>query len=302
MKKTTLAIALAFGVASAFAQDLTSKKGEPILPEADDWSIGIDASPFLNYAGQLLSSSGASSPDWNFLNNNWTIVGKMFKDEKTAYRAILRIGMDSKSWVNMVSKDFSTANFPTVETVEDKLKMGRTFIGLGGGLEMRRGKTRLQGYYGGDAMFWMSSQKATMTYGNAMSATNTASTTSSPTSTTWTPDWTNFTATSSTGSATARTTEWKSGTTIGLGVRGFIGAEYFILPKISVGAEFGWGIAFSSTGGSSTTTQTTGVDAGGNAVLGDVVVEGGKSGSFMIDTDRNMFGTGSGTLRMNLHF
>jgi len=33
MKKSVLGLALAFGVSSAFAQDLTSKKGEPILPE-----------------------------------------------------------------------------------------------------------------------------------------------------------------------------------------------------------------------------------------------------------------------------
>jgi hypothetical protein len=42
MKKSIALVALAFGVTSAFAQDLTSKKGEPILPEADDWSVGID--------------------------------------------------------------------------------------------------------------------------------------------------------------------------------------------------------------------------------------------------------------------
>jgi len=82
MKKSVLALAMAFGVTSAFAQDLTSKKGEPILPEAGDWAIGIDATPFLNYAGQLLSTSGSSAPTWNFLNGNNTIIGKMFKDEK----------------------------------------------------------------------------------------------------------------------------------------------------------------------------------------------------------------------------
>ena len=46
MKKSIALVAMAFGVSSAFAQDLTSKKGEPILPEAGDWSIGIDAAPF----------------------------------------------------------------------------------------------------------------------------------------------------------------------------------------------------------------------------------------------------------------
>ena len=57
MKKTALALALAFGISGAFAQDLTSKKGEPYLPEAGDWSIGIDANPLLNYMGNLFSGN-----------------------------------------------------------------------------------------------------------------------------------------------------------------------------------------------------------------------------------------------------
>ena len=46
MKKTIVLVALAFGSISVSSQDLTSKKGEPILPEAGDWGIGIDATPF----------------------------------------------------------------------------------------------------------------------------------------------------------------------------------------------------------------------------------------------------------------
>ena len=61
MKKSVLALALAFGVTTAFAQDLTSKKGEPILPEAGDWGISTDATPFLNYAGNFFGKSAFNS-------------------------------------------------------------------------------------------------------------------------------------------------------------------------------------------------------------------------------------------------
>ena len=38
MKKSTLLIAaMAFTASAAFAQDLTSKKGETFLPESGDW-------------------------------------------------------------------------------------------------------------------------------------------------------------------------------------------------------------------------------------------------------------------------
>jgi len=304
MKKTILVLAVTFIMSSAFAQDLTSKKGEPFLPEADDWAVSIEATPLLQYMGNLLNGNTSNgAPTWNFLNSNQTIIGKMFKDEKTAYRASLRIGKQGHTYHNNVAKDFSTATFPTIEVVDDQLKMGSTTVGLGGGLEMRRGKTRLQGYYGGDLLIWLQSYKATMEYGNLMSPTNTASTTTTPTSTDWgTLDWVNMTPgviTSGPAGPGGRMTEWKSGSVFGFGVRGFIGAEYFIFPKISIGGEFGWGIGFTSNGGSTSTTQMVG---GTGPSVADVVIEGGKDSHFVIDVDQNAFGTGSAALRLNLHF
>jgi hypothetical protein len=292
MKKTMLVIAtLAFGVTGAFAQDLTSKKGETFLPESGDWSIGVDATPILTYVGGFFSNAGATAPTWNFLNGNQTIVGKMYTSETTAYRGILRIGMNSSHAVNNVVQDGATApTFPTAPAiVQDEAKSSSHFIGLGAGMEMRRGKTRLQGFYGADAMFWMSGSKSTYTYGNAFSATNVA-----PTSTNW---GTNINPTYATWGG--RETENKSGSTIGFGVRAFIGAEYFILPKISIGAEFGWGLGIAMTGEGSGTCESITAPGTGQSTT---YVTSGKSGGLMLDTDRNAFGTGNGSLRLNLHF
>ena len=69
---------MAFAATTSFAQ-LTSKSGETILPEADDWSVGIEATPFLNYIGNAFNGSlGNGAPTWNFLNANQTIIGKMW--------------------------------------------------------------------------------------------------------------------------------------------------------------------------------------------------------------------------------
>src|SRR5437773_1804179 len=104
MKKSVLALALAFGVTTAFAQDLTSKKGEPILPEAGDWGLGVDATPFINFAGNLFNNSVTNNaPSWNFLTNNQTIAGKYFTDEKTAYRGAIRLGFGSTTYKNYVN-------------------------------------------------------------------------------------------------------------------------------------------------------------------------------------------------------
>ncbi|MCC7302910.1 MAG: hypothetical protein IT233_09720 [Bacteroidia bacterium] len=302
MKKTMLVLAVAFAASSAFAQDLTSKKGEPYLPETDDWCVSIEATPLLDFLGNALNGNTSNnSPTWNFLNNNLIITGKMFKDEKTAYRATIRLGMHNHSYTNLVGKDFSTATFPTVDVVEDKLKMGGTFVGLGGGMEMRRGKTRLQGVYGADLLIWMNSYKAAYEYGNVMSPTNTASTTTTPESTDWgTLDFANFApGVVTAGPLGARGTEFKSGSTIGFGVRGFIGAEYFIFPKISIAGEFGWGLGFSKSGGGTSSYETVG---GVTPTVGTVTTETGKSSAFVIDVDQNAFGTGNASLRLNLHF
>lgn len=316
MKKSVLLLAAAFGVSGAFAQDLTSKKGEPFLPEAGDWSIGIDATPFLNYAGNMLSSAGNTAPSWNHLNANNTIIGKMFKDEKTAYRGILRIGMNSNTWTAETAKPTASTTtapvFPAKsEVVEDKLKASSSFIGLGAGIEMRRGKTRLQGYYGGDAMIWSSGSKEKYTYGNALTVAGTG-TVDPNVDVTDSKDWSGqgFTNLGTSlanynGVTGTRVTESKNtaGTgKFGIGARGFIGAEYFIFPKMSIGAEFGWGLALVMNKKTKTTYEVEGSTATGGESKTDITVETSNGKSFGIDTDKNAFGTASGALRLNLHF
>jgi hypothetical protein len=299
MKKSVLALAMAFGVTSAFAQDLTSKKGEPILPEAGDWAIGVEANPFLNYLGNAFNNSTSNTaPTWNFGTGQNTIIGKMFKDEKTAYRAVVRLGLNSQTERAQIGDASVTTPtpFPGVATMkEDKWKHSETRIGLGAGMEMRRGKTRLQGYYGGEVMIWMSSEKDKYTYGNSLVAGG-----SNPVgvNTSTTTDFGSNYTTNTEGGA-ARITEWKSGSTIGFGIRGFVGAEYFILPKISLGGEFGWGIGISSMGKSSTTHESIG---GTGPSVGTQTIEGAKSGSLTIDTDQTNFGSSAASLRLMFHF
>ncbi|MDQ3109761.1 MAG: hypothetical protein M3R17_07680 [Bacteroidota bacterium] len=296
MKKSTLLIAaLAFGATAAFAQDLTSKKGENFLPEAGDWSIGIDATPVLNYVGNMFNGNTFNNaPTWDFLNANQTIIGKMYASETMAYRAILRIGISSTSDRRFVQDDAATApTFPnTALQVEDKYKRSSNFIGLGGGLEWRRGKTRLQGFYGADAMFWMSGAKDSYTYGNDYTATN-----SNPTTT-------NFGTGNTTPAYSAypgRVISEKTGTLIGFGVRGFIGAEYFIVPKISIGAEFGWGFGFTQTGEGRAEVESQDASNPSAGVMIDYTTTG-KQSALVLDVDRNAFGTANGSLRLNFHF
>ena len=295
MKKISFLLAVAFSTSGAFSQDLTSKKGEPILPEANDWAIGIEANPFLNYLGNALNSSTSNSaPSWNFLSSDRTIVGKLFKDEKTAYRAILRIGINSVKTVAAINDaSNTTGTYPTViPKKEDSWKHSESRIGLGAGMEMRRGKTRLQGFYGADALLWMSSLKDKLTYGNPITSTSPVDTISNTTSFGGGSNITNDTY-----GNRARVLTYSGGSTIGVGVRVFIGAEYFILPKISISGDFGWGIGFAVTGKSSETVEST-----NGSVVATQTVTGGRSSFFSLDVNRDAFGTANGSLRVNLHF
>lgn len=310
MRKSVLVIALACGISGAFAQDLTSKKGEPILPEAEDWAISLNVDPIFNYVGNAFHGTAATgAPGVSWLNNDYTIVGKKFIDEKSAYRALVRIGFTSGSTKAMIG-DASVTTAPVYPAapamVEDKMSVKNTNIAIGGGKEWRRGKTRLQGYYGVDGMLWLSSTSTKYTYGNALSA----STTHPVGVTGSTTNFGNNVNTDAYGNAD-RVTKDKSGMSFGIGVRGFIGAEYFIFPKIAIGAEYGWGIGFQTRAKGTNSVESLGAGTGG-ATVGAYDTKTSGSSKFGIDTDLNrgnLFGlngsgsnTGTASLRATFHF
>jgi hypothetical protein len=231
MKKIFAIAALGFLVSTGVnAQEITSKKGEVYLPKKGDWAISFDGTPIFQYLGRVFTS-GNNAPNVNFFDNQ-RIVAKKFTSDKNAYRAIARLGFKS---INQTD-DSTTTDFN---------------LQVGLGKEWRKGNTRLQGYYGADAMLMFGS-------GQKVKQANVDYYT-------------------------------KSGSSFGIGVRGFLGAEYFIVPKISIGAEYGWGLAFVSTG------KSTIVNNGSEIVTN----KGGSS--FAADTDVNG-SYSNASLRVTLHF
>lgn len=285
MKKSIFAVAVLLSATVTYAQD-----DKVYTPVEGDWAIGVDATPFLNYFGNLIGGgqNANNAPTWNYLTTNQTITGKYFVADDMAYRASIRLGFGSVKGGAMVGQDGAAAPvYPALPTqVEDTWKMGSTNIGLSGGLEYRKGSGRLIGFYGGELGVSFGSTKDTYSYGNAM--TTTGATTSNFGSNLTTDTYGNG----------ARITEFKAGSTMMFGLRGFIGAEYFVLPKLSVGGEFGWGLGFMSMGASSTSLEST-----NGVAVGTQVLEGSKTSAFGFDTDINngVFGP-AGSLRMTFHF
>jgi hypothetical protein len=300
MKRVLLLLVATFLVASVYGQNIRSKNGERVLPQAEDWSIGIDANPFFSYLKGLIGQgNNATSPSVNYLLGNQMITGKYFLQSDLAVRASLRIGVNSNTRANMVGDRSSSGSttFPDLPPmVENEMKMRGSAFGLSGGIEKRRGNTRLQGFYGGELGFWTSSNRQEFSYGNALSTSAT-----DPVNVDGADAFSgaNNLVNDTYGNA-ARVTDRDLGSTFQFGLRGFVGAEYFIFPKISIGGEFGWGLGFQSTRGGETTTES--IDAGLND-YGTQTIENGDSNGFSLDTDNtnSLFGP-SGSIRINLHF
>ena len=116
------------------------------------------------------------------------------------------------------------------------------------GKEWRRGSTRLQGFYGADALVGFSSTKWTETNNNAGNAS------------------------------------FNAGTSINLGVTGFIGAEYFLFPKMSIGAQYNYGLQIASNGAPEYTPAI------GNPIKGES------------STDFSLGNVTSASINLTLHF
>jgi hypothetical protein len=250
---------------SVLAQDasdtpvLKNKKGEAYLPVTDEWALGISANPFLGYLGNFLNGTlNQGSPSFTYATNpaNYiAIFGKKMIDEHTAYR--VRFNVTVRNTINkaVVTQNQVNANPNFPAFAEDWQKVQTTSLVIAPGYEKRRGTTRLQGVYGGELVIGMNVNHVQYQYGNPITSDFT------------TPTTTNFVGqgfgNNILGGGT-RVTDDKQGMNFLVGARGFIGVEYFFVPKISIGGEFGYMFAWQTQRRNVTTTEVW--DGGNNNV------------------------------------
>ncbi len=269
MRKSLFFIAvLLVSLATVNAQELTSKKGTPILPQAGDWAIGVDAAPFLDYVGNFIGGDGLNvSPTFDFLTTNQAFSAKYFVDNNKAYRLGLLLNLGT------VTNTSKTPRLPVatpITYVDDKTTVSNTNVALSAGMEWRRGIGRLYGFYGAEAGLGLGSTTTKFEYGNPISTDNPVN----------------------------QTLSVKSGLNFGLGLRAFAGVEYFILPKISIGGEFGWAVEMLASGeGEVIQDNWTGTG------INTVTTNTGKTFVLGLQNDNNstIFGP-AGQLRLTFHF
>ena len=224
------------GTTTIFAQSWTDRwTDDSYLPEEGDWSVGFDATSSLNYFGNLLNSS-AVAPTTDYVGEfENAIYGKLVTSDTEAWRVRLGMKMYKETDNTKVQDNLATSNGALGATVTDKYTKGETDIKLWFGKEFRRGSTRLQGVYGAEAGLGIKS-------------------------TTEKNDWGNAPQFGGTGMIVK-----KSGMNLGVSLRGFIGFEYFMMPKMSIGGEYGWGFSFLSKGGGSQTDLSWETNSSGNS-------------------------------------
>lgn len=278
-------------------QDLVSKKGFTILPEAGDISIGFDAVPvvdfFLNVSNIMVNTGQTAAHPSYVTGFNNVIVGKYFLDETKAFRGKFGFNTVSVRNTDVFFNPDDVANIADPDKwtyLEDVQKISGTDILFAGGLEFRRGHNRVQGFYGGELLLGFSGGKTVNTWGVELNNAN----------------LTNGYANGDGSPLTPRVLKDKDGFGMEIGLRGFAGVEYFFAPKISIGAEFGWGFGFVSEGRSSITTEVW--DPVSTSAK-ERVVEGDSQGGFGFGVDDGIGKVGAGiglapsaALMINFHF
>ncbi|MGB4774834.1 MAG: hypothetical protein WBP45_06665 [Daejeonella sp.] len=236
MKKSLIVILFAGSIFAANAQTspssdgkILSKHGFPIKPEAGDWGVTIDATPFLKYAGNFFSFRDGGdenqAPTYNNLNNLGsannpvTVTGRYFLADNRSVAVDFTLGMNSttSNEVNMVDPDqFNTT------------KISYQNIGIGAAYEFRKGIARIVGSYGPHISIASLSAPTTyddmgvvVTQGGKVEFED--------------------------GENSDNNTTIKGGNQFVLGVGGFLGVEYYFAPKISLGGRFALDLNSTST-------------------------------------------------------
>lgn len=221
-------------------EEVSSSMTTPVnkyLPEAGDFALGLDVTPFIEFLGNAFNGYGTDgtrntigSLGGKVINLDYiprpdvSIMGKYLLSGQIAARG--NIGVLSRSTFirEYVVSDVLLVTDPlSAENLIDKKNTYLTGGSINAGLEYRLGKNRIQGIFGADLLFAIQHQKDTYDYGNKLTALN-----NRPTASAIMPAF---------DAAGYRTLQKKYGNTYYTGLMLNAGLEYFIAPKLAIGSE-----------------------------------------------------------------
>jgi hypothetical protein len=191
----------------------------------------------------------------------------------------LNLAQSTTQDVNRVMLDGQAIPQGNIQVEDERINTQFNLM-LGGGMEFRRGKGRLMGVYGGEAMIGLNTSNESYTYGNLITADNQAPTT------------TNFGGNLV---GNSRVTSRTNPNSFSLSAMGFAGVEYFFAPQISIGAEFTLGIRYTGTNRSEVVREEW--EANSAAIINVTDLNAGNLTNFGIAT-----GVWGGSINLMFHF
>ena len=243
------------------------KEQKQYLPEEGDWALGIDVVPILKYIGNAFNGTNGSNElshvggtpftSGHFGNQGLmptvSIMGKYMLTDEWAVRANVGLMISSANDKAYSIDDKALLTNPFSEAkVVDGARYDRNGMSMLLGAEYRKGSRRIQGVFGAGLLFAFQNSKETYSWGNALTEIN-----QSPTSHT-------FANMPTLPNGYRALTQNEAGSDFYLGVTGSAGVEWFVAPKIALGAEVNLSLYYIFG------TQTYVESEGYNATLGKV--------------------------------
>ena len=234
MKKILILFLILCNISSFAQVELVKNKNEKlILPLEGEIGLGVNAIPLLNWLGNSFNNTAdnlyANQNKLYNANGVPVVLLKYMKTNTLVYR--FSFGYSNFSGIDNQYVLDDASNSPDIFLVDSR-KTSYKILSLGVGFEKRKGRGRIQGFYGAEARYQSNIVvNDTYSYGNNLTISN-----QNPT----TFDW----STSSVVNLQNRVLETRGGNSFSLGIRPFIGVEVFVMPQISFGTEFGWHYAY----------------------------------------------------------
>lgn len=226
MKRTAmLMLTLLVSASVAIAQDNTEKE---YLPKKGDWAVGFDVTPVIKLIGGInVADVKLGGVPW--IQDNMTnlmpelsVNAKYMLTDKIGLKANVGLLLRSQTQAEYAVDDAAHALNPMSEDkVEDMMKTFNSGITIMVGGEYRVGKKRVQGVFGAGLLLAMQNTTTTYKYGNAMTPLN-----QNPS-----VGLTGYTYNG------GRKLSENGNPYYYTGLIGSMGVEWFVAPKISLGAQ-----------------------------------------------------------------
>lgn len=241
---------------------LMAQDGNSVLPQKGDWAVSINAAPVLQYIGQLFNGTNGNAVINRFggqpyLNNDVTtgnfgvinplvsVSAKYLLTDDIALR--LNAGWlytydDDKFYVQ---DDAARLENPisTKRLIDTRIVRGNG-VSLMFGAERRVGKKNIQGVFGGGVLYANQVGSRKFMYGNIMNQDNQS------------PSIAVGGATVPAGFSSARVLESRIANSLSyLGAVAFVGVEWFVSSKISLGGEVNIAAVYRFGGNTYTTIE-----------------------------------------------